>query len=1389
MAFTAAADLEIINKIPVADYNFTKSDNYVSFNKNNLGMDIGLVDSKGKAISDYQLLYVNSSNSLVSTKNLEFGNGVTFAYVVPNTTDISYVKFEITADKQLEIVDTFKVRYVEDISYGVFDDKRYKITHYVLTDFSDMRPKNPNASFKISRYDDKNVDFEVWNATDLDPTITDVFTSELDGTYLNTTWDSTNNYVRLKRDAVAIIKADYNITENHFTDLSGYQQTALLDVYHTAIIKDGHEAWVTAKHGNGLRFDGANDYVNASQYNITESGNFTVMAWTKPASLKSAYQFIVTAGTQVAKQSLYIAVGSNNKFACGFWGANSDTGFTPTVGQWYHVTATFNGSRLLCYINGTNYVDTNVTSIAITGNDVRIGTSFDGLFDFNGTIDEVILYNCTVNQTEIIKANSTLGYVPKCPEDTPQLAGWFPLNETDGYFTSEKNMSRNGLLNGYIRPAWNVTGGKYLGAYEFDGNDDYYTLSDTTLDFGTNKDFAVSFWIQFNKATANERVLGNFISSPRGGWFIDFSSGKPRFFTRQGAADDYIITANNAIKTQDWNHIVFSVDRDKNITIYVNGSSVASSLAGNLSGLGNDISSAGALFLGKRYDESGAFFNGTLDDIVIFNRTMTAEEVLQIYNGSKARFDYIPSYFEVGNFTRTQGINFAGYNATYVNITLDGCFDNDTQINRDNTTIPDLLYWWTLDNTTEDLNSQKDGTAYNNPIYTSEGFNGSYRFGGTNSANWISLGNLFVVSETANTMCIWTKFENNPSDGGVTARKVFGSVGGSVIGFIFTESTNIFGINFRNESFAPATASISFDDEDPDNQVWIHWCGSIDTTTDGIARLYKNGELVAENTIGPISDVLDQTIAFGIGGDGQSRFYRGKVDEVMYFNRSLTNAEILQIYRDTGSKIGIQTRSSMDNATYSDWYDASPPNLQTGAATVNSSMPNGMYMDYRLLFNSSNDTEFTAFVQNVSKDFNNISITFSKQEPTDITEFNAMNQQVNISYNISAGVNTSTTVLYYKTNTSASDVFYHLNGTTTSGWEIKNGLNGTLENWTWTFENNEIYPATYNYNQTEMKNSIHYSYNLNSTNDYVKVMFYNISNTKNITLLKISTNATNTTANVLGIYYYNSSNVSAKIGSILATDSYNYTNNQSNYHVIPLGINLTDNTLNGVYVTELSYIGIKGTNDKNWSVYYIPNVSRANTVVYSTNAGSTYTNFAGTVDMHINQYNGNETLFYYVSANSSDNTYMQFSTTRNDSLNVTNFPPTAPFVFHPNTSTYSSNSTVINWTASISPIGNGIVIYNVSLFYPNGTFKQVITANNNITTEYIWDTGNATNGEYIIGVGVCDSANLCNIGFSDIFTVGFAGSRLTLIAMTTLAFGVGAYTYYRYIKARRRGRR
>jgi hypothetical protein len=196
--------------------------------------------------------------------------------------------------------------------------------------------------------------------------------------------------------------------------------------------------------------------------------------------------------------------------------------------------------------------------------------------------------------------------------------------------------SNNGTLTNV--PTYSSSNG---GSIVFDGIDDYATVSDVTgvTDFSNTNNYTVDFWVYVNSTQNDTRNADNNIVekwSQVGSYPYTFRYVRSSQIIRAAA---YNGTSDNStsvtVSPNNWVHIcgVFNWSSSL-LTLYMNGGSVTSSTALNLTGTITNDSALNLMRRGNGFN----YVTGRLSNLKIYNRALTAAEVSQNYNALKGRF-------------------------------------------------------------------------------------------------------------------------------------------------------------------------------------------------------------------------------------------------------------------------------------------------------------------------------------------------------------------------------------------------------------------------------------------------------------------------------------------------------------------------------------------------------------------------------------------------------------------------------------------------------------------------------------------------------------------------------------------------------------------------------
>lgn len=188
------------------------------------------------------------------------------------------------------------------------------------------------------------------------------------------------------------------------------------------------------------------------------------------------------------------------------------------------------------------------------------------------------------------------------------------------------------LTNG---PTFNSGNG---GSIVFDGTNDYVDCGNTVGNFGTSN-FTLSAWV---KTTSTSRsILAKQISNGWNGFnFYINTTGKlqPTVDWTTSAQFGYIIS-NTSVNTGVWVYCVFVFigTTKSNWKIYINGVS-DSFTEGGVDIAGSGINNSALFTLAKREFPEGTL-TGNISLVQIYNRALSAQEVLQNFNAQRQRFN------------------------------------------------------------------------------------------------------------------------------------------------------------------------------------------------------------------------------------------------------------------------------------------------------------------------------------------------------------------------------------------------------------------------------------------------------------------------------------------------------------------------------------------------------------------------------------------------------------------------------------------------------------------------------------------------------------------------------------------------------------------------------
>ncbi len=164
--------------------------------------------------------------------------------------------------------------------------------------------------------------------------------------------------------------------------------------------------------GGALSFNGSSDYVIVNNNFIVDPASLTISAWFKKIGEGSSYECVLhkSSTSSIGNSEYWLGVDSNDYLTATI-GANTGVGWAAgqttikaTLGTWYYLAASWDGSVVKVYIDGKYIKQYSLTSYDSLTTPTRFGASSDGTtYQFNGLIDEVRIYKETLSSAQIKK--------------------------------------------------------------------------------------------------------------------------------------------------------------------------------------------------------------------------------------------------------------------------------------------------------------------------------------------------------------------------------------------------------------------------------------------------------------------------------------------------------------------------------------------------------------------------------------------------------------------------------------------------------------------------------------------------------------------------------------------------------------------------------------------------------------------------------------------------------------------------------------------------------------------------------------------------------------------------------------------------------------------------
>ena len=443
-----------------------------------------------------------------------------------------------------------------------------------------------------------------------------------------------------------------------------------------------------------------------------------------------------------------------------------------------------------------------------------------------------------------------------CITPMADLVAWW---SGDGHPFDLLATNNGSMMNGATYGA-----GKVGRAFSFDGESaypgKYVDLPDGSSNLISDSAGAITAWVYPTSVGDNDIVVA--FGSGNDGQGIGLGIfGNVRIYHHTGTYD---WQSSTPVIANEWTMLTYTWDSTTE-RIYKNGV-LSESRPKNFS----YVPGHGRIGHGFWGDIVNAF-PGLIDEVAVFSRALSAEEIAAMYNAGGAGMCRL-------------------------------CFETPSGI----------VSWWTADGNGNDIVGPNDGTTVNGAAFAAGRVDQAFSLDGVDDFVQVTTPVNLPLGNSARSFSVWFK----------TPRVLTTSTESAIVQYGTANSNQMFGLItsgnapgklyfYGHSNDLAGTTTIQ-----PDT--WYHGAVTHDGST---LRLYMNGQLDASSpkTLDTVLDGNGLTIGYRNG----SSLWEGLMDEVQVFDRALSAEEIAAIHGAGSSGVCLPPDTTPDQFTFNDQTGAS----------------------------------------------------------------------------------------------------------------------------------------------------------------------------------------------------------------------------------------------------------------------------------------------------------------------------------------------------------------------------------------------------------------------------------------------------------------------------------
>lgn len=590
-----------------------------------------------------------------------------------------------------------------------------------------------------------------------------------------------------------------------------------------------------------------------------------------------------------------------------FWSNNlatsagtSATNGTINTGQWYHVALIQNGTNVKIYLNGIKIKDATATYGTAFGNRGEFllgkhrsdgGGSETNEQPYNGSVDSFEIFNGVLTEQDILNDYNN-GTGKRYNE--VRLQANYPFNQNlQMYYRMENNTLEENLKYAGINTNVTFPNSQKLGQSAFfDATTSFINVTNPPT---TTANMSWDFWINPNMTIDKQEIFSKW-GVNKYSYAFEIVSGNLTIDLSSNCLAGTItgITTSLPFTNKTLQHIGITVN-GTTLKVYKNGTLTDTKTLGNAL-----VECATPMIIGKNPDGIGPSYgyvmNGYMDDIRVYNKTLTDTDISYLYNSGNGRI-----YNDTAN--------------TFISKQL---YPN----NISNNITRDMFIYYDMNeasgNLINKISGKPNATQTGTIPRTTKGklSNASGPFSGS---NWYEIATTQVDTDIPFSANVWVKMVT-PINTSTTYAAFYiggnyGTTNDPILMLHYVPSAASW--YFRADKWGDPgyEAKVVYNMSQHLNE-WTMITVQMNGLSNRSVMINADPSLRAYDTNTATSSVASQKAEIGYNrGNSGEEFSNGYIDEIAMWNRTLTDKEISDLYNQ-GQALGYNFTNPLPNYTY-----------------------------------------------------------------------------------------------------------------------------------------------------------------------------------------------------------------------------------------------------------------------------------------------------------------------------------------------------------------------------------------------------------------------------------------------------------------------------------------